>query len=95
RYFLVRTLELQLQESCGFYLFSLFLCTTPAALYLELACPGIYGVKLPWYYPFTIWFWTGKTRESKLKSINPNQFNQDNFEAEPEDWIAGVEFQNL
>ncbi|OXA58526.1 ATP-binding cassette sub-family A member 3 [Folsomia candida] len=39
----------------GFFYFGL-------TIYVEAVFPGEYGIALPWYFPFTKWYWTGDLR---------------------------------
>ncbi|CAG7727472.1 unnamed protein product [Allacma fusca] len=73
------------------------LAYTLGALYIELAFPGEFGVALPWYFPFTIWFWTGKSQDREVKVMQSNQCTDqsDAYEPEPMHLQAGVVIKNL
>ncbi|CAH1974734.1 unnamed protein product [Acanthoscelides obtectus] len=65
------------------------------ALYIEAVFPGEYGVPLPWNFPFTMSYWRGNPSigadlRDSLLSID-NEF----FEKEPKDLVAGVQIRNL
>lgn len=42
------------------------------ALYVEQIFPGDFGVPLPWYYPFTKWYWHGTSRYKGKSNIHYN-----------------------
>ncbi|CAG7823740.1 unnamed protein product [Allacma fusca] len=65
------------------------------AIYIELAFPGKYGIGLPWYFPFTVWFWTGERRSPKMVHCIEQRENSDAFEEEPQNLESRVVIKNL
>ncbi|CAL8072882.1 unnamed protein product [Orchesella dallaii] len=41
------------------------------AIYIEAVFPGDFGVPLPWYFPFTKWYWCGSGRADSGEIIGP------------------------
>ncbi|CAG7716861.1 unnamed protein product [Allacma fusca] len=69
-----------------------------AGFYIELVWPGKYGVPLPWYFPFTKWYWTnGIQQGSTLDLGNDVASNKRNkyFEGDPVHLKAGIHIQGL
>ncbi|CAG7716860.1 unnamed protein product, partial [Allacma fusca] len=67
-----------------------------AGFYIELVWPGKYGVPLPWYFPFTKWFWTDGIRKEHSKGVesggNPGTGN---FEVDPMHLKSYIEIKGL
>ena len=66
------------------------------ALYVEQIFPGDYGVAEKWSFPFTAKFWCGSAEyvgiiDSNSKDIEDNE----NYETEPKNKIAGVKTKSL
>ncbi|VEN47637.1 unnamed protein product [Callosobruchus maculatus] len=65
------------------------------ALYIEAVFPGEYGVPMPWNFPFTMSYWRGNpsigTEVKDHLAPNDNEY----FEKEPKDLVAGVQIRNL
>ncbi|XP_073988182.1 phospholipid-transporting ATPase ABCA1-like isoform X1 [Rhodnius prolixus] len=60
--------------------------------YVEAVFPGQYGIPRPWYFPFTLSYWSGKEVTKVLadnESVRENASNV-NFEKDPTDLNAGV-----
>lgn len=65
------------------------------ALYIEKVKPGDFGVAEPWYFPFSIRFWTGSAKGSAANiDAIPMQKNP-NYEDEPTDKNAGIKIRGL
>nr|XP_021189995.2 phospholipid-transporting ATPase ABCA1 [Helicoverpa armigera]WRX06182.1 ABCA1 [Helicoverpa armigera] len=73
------------------------------AMYVEKIRPGLYGVPLPWYFPFTKSFW--RPNKSKMAEINKDTRDMEYNDAllkvvhdhdeEPKGVPMGVNIQNL
>ncbi|XP_073988162.1 phospholipid-transporting ATPase ABCA1-like isoform X5 [Rhodnius prolixus] len=60
--------------------------------YIEAVFPGQYGIPRPWYFPFTLSYWSGKEVTKVFadnESVRENASNV-NFEKDPTDLNAGV-----
>ncbi|OXA38045.1 ATP-binding cassette sub-family A member 3 [Folsomia candida] len=67
------------------------------ALYVEGVWPGDYGLPMPWYFPFTSWYWCGTPRGDEtiaVTSVDTRQKYPQNFEKEP-NGKAGVQIKGL
>ncbi len=64
------------------------------ALYVEKIRPGEFGVPEPFYFPFTMKFWTGKV---KAPEIDQDSFHENSVdcEAEPKGIVAGIQVRGL
>ncbi|CAG7824302.1 unnamed protein product [Allacma fusca] len=72
--------------------------TMVAAFYIELVWPGKYGVPLPWYFPFTKWYWTDGIQEKiigKFEQSSSTGQKKEYFEAEPLHLKAGIDLRGL
>ncbi|KAJ8728130.1 hypothetical protein PYW08_016515 [Mythimna loreyi] len=74
------------------------------AMYVEKIRPGLYGVPLPWYFPFTKSFWLPNKRkvaEINRKDMRDLEYNDallkvvHDHEEEPKGVPVGVNIQNL
>lgn len=64
------------------------------ALYIEQVKPGDYGVAEPWYFPFTIKFWSSSAKISTHVDDISIESNP-NYENEPVDKNAGIKIRGL
>jgi ATP-binding cassette, subfamily A (ABC1), member 3 len=66
------------------------------ALYVEKIFPGDYGVAEKWYFPFTSEFWFNNTDNiGSTIASSQNNTDDDNFEMEPKNRVAGVKVKAL
>ena len=70
---------------------------SPPGRYIENAFPGEFGVKKPWYFPFTASYWRGRHSELHVNGARPTSAPLDPSLIEPvsADAKAGVRIQNL
>jgi hypothetical protein len=69
-----------------------------AAWYLSLVMPGMYGIPLPWYFPFQKSFWLGKSSQTVPVGLDsptlPRRDVSGAFEPDPK-LEAGLDVRNL
>ena len=55
--------------------------------YIDAAFPGKYGTAKPWYFPFQLSFWLGKSRASRVKAFFTKQRTPLSVQAQDEDGL--------
>ena len=63
-------------------------------LYMEKVKPGEFGVAEPFYFPFTIKFWTGRVK-ARDSEEDLTYKDDPNFEKEPVGKVAGIQVRGL
>ncbi|CAG0915031.1 unnamed protein product [Notodromas monacha] len=68
-----------------------------AAVYIEGVFPGRYGVPLPWWYPFSLSYWSGDFvgKDNKFDAEPASPGNRKVNESDPVGLTKGVEMINL
>ncbi|CAG7829934.1 unnamed protein product, partial [Allacma fusca] len=68
-----------------------------AGFYIELVWPGKYGVPLPWYFPFTKWYWTDGVQQEPLleEELIDMKSKTEFFESDPPHLNAGIHIKGM
>ena len=89
--------HLQVQEDHFSFLYSLFMLLFDGILYIlviwyiDTVMPGRYGTAKPWYFPFQLSYWVGKSHAQRITSLFARKRAATRLAVSAEDEVAGDE----